>query len=136
MHDEAIPELDKRSLREFGVVTGAIVGGLFGLFFPWLLERSLPIWPWIVFAILGSWGLVAPTTLRPVYRGWMRFGQFMGRITTPIIMGLLFYLLITPMARIRSLLGKDSMARHLNPDADSYRVISKTPSVKNLERPF
>lgn len=40
-----IPELDRKGLRQFGLVTGGIVAGLFGLLFPWLLERALPLWP-------------------------------------------------------------------------------------------
>jgi large-conductance mechanosensitive channel len=136
MLDNTIPELDKKGLREFGVVTGAIVAGLFGLLLPWLLERPLPVWPWIVFAVLGAWGIIAPTTLRPVYRGWMRFGHFMGRIVTPIIMGLIFYLVITPIATVRKLLGKDSLARKLESEVKSYRVESVKPSVENLKRPF
>lgn len=136
MKHQSIPELDRKGLREFGIVTGAIVAGLFGLFLPWLLELPYPLWPWIVFAVLASWSLVAPASLRPVYRAWMRFGYVMGRIMTPVVLGLLFYVVFTPMARIRGLFGKDSMARRLDPDADSYRVISKTPPTKNLERPF
>ena len=37
----SIPELDRKGLREFGLVTGGIVAVLFGLFFPWLLERAV-----------------------------------------------------------------------------------------------
>ncbi len=63
-----IPELDRKGLREFGLVTGTIVAVLFGLFFPWLLERAFPLWPWVVFGVLGAWALVAPLSLRPLYR--------------------------------------------------------------------
>jgi hypothetical protein len=38
-----IPELDRKGLRDFGLVTGSIVAVLFGLFFPWLLERAWPL---------------------------------------------------------------------------------------------
>ena len=86
-----IPELDRKGLREFGLVTGAIVAGLFGLFFPWLLETGLPAWPWAVGGGLGLWALVAPASLRPVYRTWMRLGLALSRITTPLILGVVFY---------------------------------------------
>ena len=39
-----IPQLDRKGLREFGLVTGVIVIVLFGLFFPWVLERAWPAW--------------------------------------------------------------------------------------------
>jgi O-antigen/teichoic acid export membrane protein len=131
-----IPNVGRKELRSFGVTTGMIVAALFGLFFPWLLERAIPAWPWILCAVLVVWGLVAPATLRPVYRGWMRFGLFMSRITTPLILGIVFFLVVTPMAFLRSLLGKDSMARKFLDSADSYRVPSKKPSKENLTRPF
>jgi hypothetical protein len=131
----AIPELDRKGLREFGLVTGTIVAGLFGLFFPWLLERPWPLWPWLIFAVLGLWGLAAPLSLRPVYRGWMRFGLLLSRITTPLIMGVVFFIVVTPMAVIRRMLGKDSLARKFDQSA-SYRVTSRKAPVKNLEKPF
>jgi Saxitoxin biosynthesis operon protein SxtJ len=136
MQDVVIPDLDRKGLREFGIVTGAIVAGLFGVFFPWLLDHSVPFWPWIVCAVLAVWGLVAPLSLRPIYRAWMRFGHIMGTIMTPVIMGLLFFVLISPMAIGRKLLGKDSMRGKFDSNASSYRVVSKQPSVNNLERPF
>ena len=130
-----IPELDRKGLRDFGLVTGGIVAALFGLFFPWLLERPLPLWPWVLFAVLGIWGLVAPMSLRPVYRAWMRFGLLMSRVTTPLIMGIVFFLMITPMALVWKLFGKDAMARKLD-NSTSYRVQSRKPPIENLKRPF
>jgi len=133
----AIPELDRKGYREFGLVTGAIVAGLFGLFFPWLLDRAFPLWPWGVFAILGSWGLIAPMTLRPVYNVWMKFGLFMGTyIMTPLIMSIVFYGMFMPMGLLMRLFGKDAMARKLDSNVESYRVVSKMSPAKNLERPF
>ncbi len=135
MTEHAIPELDRKGLREFGLVTGGIVAGLFGLFFPWLLERSWPLWPWIVFGVLGVWGLAAPMSLRPVYRGWMRFGLMASRVVTPLIMGIIFFLLITPVALILKIFGKDPMARKFD-QSDSYRVPTKKASPDNLEKPY
>jgi len=130
-----IPELDRKGLREFGLVTGAMVAGLFGLFFPWLLERSYPVWPWAVFGLLGAWGLIAPLSLRPLYRAWMRFGLLLSKITTPIIMGLVFYLVITPFSLISKVAGKDAMRRKFD-DQDTYRVTRKNIRENSLEHPY
>ena len=116
----AIPELDRRGLRDFGLMTGTIIAVLFGLFFPWVLDLSFPVWPWVVFAVLGTWGLVLPTSLRPLYRGWMRFGLLLSRITTPVIMGTLFFLIIGPIAVLFRLFGRDAMHRRYDPSASSY----------------
>lgn len=135
MAEHEIPELDRKGLREFGLVTGGIVAGLFGLFFPWLLERSYSLWPWIVFGVLGAWGLIAPMSLRPVYRTWMRFGLMLSKVMTPLIMGIVFYVVITPVACIMKIVGNDPMARKFD-DVDSYRVpVTKAPT-ENLEKPY
>jgi hypothetical protein len=142
MADHEIPELDRKGLREFGLVTGGIVAGLFGLFFPWLLDRPMPSWPvsyfgwpWIVFAVLGVWGLVAPMTLRPVYRIWMRFGLLLSKVMTPLIMGVVFFLVITPVAIVLKIMRKDPMSRKFD-TADSYRVVIEKPPTENLEKPY
>lgn len=131
-----IPELDRKGLREFGLTTGAIVGGLFGLFFPWLLERPIPRWPWLVLAVLGMLGLAAPAALRPIYRGWMWFGHQLSRITTPIIMAAVFYIAITPLGLLMRALGKDPMAGRFEKDRASYRVPSHAVPNNRLEKPF
>ena len=130
-----IPELDRKGLREFGLVTGAIVAVLFGLFFPWLLERSFPLWPWAVFGVLGAWALLAPLSLRPVYRAWMRLGLLLSKITTPIVMGLVFYAVITPFALVFKLARKDAMQRKID-ERDSYRVASEKIRENSLEHPY
>ena len=61
MHE--IPDLDRRGLRDFGLVTGAIFVALFGLFFPWILNVAFPTWPWVLAAVLGVWGLAANYTV-------------------------------------------------------------------------
>lgn len=131
-----IPELNRTQLREFGLVTGAIFVGLFGLALPWLFAFGYPAWPWWIAVVLGVWALAAPQTLRPVYRVWMRLGMLLGRITTPIVLGILFFLVIAPMGYIMRLAGHDPMARQLDKKMESYRVLYKKAPKKNMEKPF
>jgi len=130
-----IPELDRAGLREFALVTGSVIAGLFGLFLPWVLDLAWPVWPWILASILVTVGLAAPMALRPVYKIWMQFGLILSRITTPIIMALVFFLVITPIGLIRRLLSSDPMNRKFD-DGGSYRVPSKKIPAENMERPF
>jgi hypothetical protein len=131
-----IPELDRKGLRDFGLVTGAIVAGLFGLFFPWAFGANYPLWPWILFGVLGVWALLVPNSLKPVYRGWMRFGLLLSKVTTPIIMGAVFFLVISPMALVLRIGRWDAMHRRMDPNAESYRMPSKEAPKENLENPF
>ncbi len=59
----------------------------------------------------------------------------MSKVTTPIIMGIVFFLVITPMGLVRRILGKDSLARQFE-STSSYRVPSHKSPVRNLEKPF
>ena len=130
-----IPELDAKGLREFGLTTGAIIAVLFGLGFPYLFDRPWPIWPWAVAGILAAWAFIIPSTLRPVYRGWMTLGLLLGRITTPIILTLVYVITIVPTSMVLRILGKDFMHRKFD-ESQSYRVKSKDPSVENMEKPY
>jgi hypothetical protein len=136
MHNATIPELDNKGLREFGLVTGGVITGLFGLFFPWLLEVGIPAWPFVLGGVLVAWGLLHPSSLRPVYTGWMKFGMLLSRITTPVVMGVVFFLVVLPVGLIMRLAGRDPMARKLEPDRDSYRTPSEKPATQSMERPF
>ena len=130
-----IPPLDKAGLRQFGLTTGTIVAVLFGVAFPYLLDRAWPLWPWIVFAILALWALIAPATLHPVYRGWMRVGILLSKIMTPIILTLVFLIAIFPGSLLLRLFRNDPMRRKFD-DSASYRVESRQPSVNNIEKPY
>ncbi len=136
MTQHEIPELDRKGLREFGLVTGGIIAGLFGLFFPWVLGAAIPYWPWAVGGALVLWALIAPDTLRSVYRVWMRFALILSRITTPLIMGLAYCLVITPTAFIMRIMGRDPMARRFDKKAESYRITSKKAPKEQMEKPF
>lgn len=132
----AIPELDERGLRQFGIVTGAMFAGLFGLLFPWLLDRAIPTWPWVVFAVLALAGIFIPRSLRPLYHGWMRAALWMSKLTTPVILGVVFFLLVTPFGLVMRAVGKDPMRRGWDACAESYRVESKRTSRESLEKPY
>jgi hypothetical protein len=129
-------ELNNKGLREFGFVTGSIVAILFGLFVPWLFNKEYPLWPWYIFAILALVAVVLPAALKPVYNVWMRFGMVMGWINTRLILGVVFYIMFTPVAMILKILGKDPMHRKLDDNMQSYRIISRTATRENMEKPF
>ena len=132
----SIPDLSRKGLRQFALVTGGVFALLFGLFFPWLLGLSYPLWPWALFAVLGLAGLLIPQTLGPVHYWWMRFALLISKVTTPIILGLVFFLVFMPFGLISKLFRKDPMRRTIEPALDSYRVKSRSSGRKNLENPY
>lgn len=132
----SIPELDRSGLRSFGLTTGMLVAVLFGLAIPWLLGRPLPWWPWALCVTLIAWALLAPASLRHLYAAWMKFGLLMSRVTTPVVLGVTFFVVLTPVAIVRGLLGRDSLARRLDSAQVTYRVPSKQQPPQSMERPF
>lgn len=134
--DQIIPELDSKGLREFGLITGAAIVIIFALLFPWLLDLDWPVWPWIIATPLWLLALFQPLWLRLIYRAWMRFGLLAGRVMTPLVLGIVFFGMISPMALVRRLRGNDPMQRALDPDQKSYRVQSTMSPREKLEKPF
>ena len=134
--NESIPELDRKGLREFGLVTGGVIAALFGMVLPWIFEFDFPRWPWFVGGTLALWGAVWPLGLKPVYRHWMRFALVLSRITTPLIMGIVFFLVITPFGLIMRAIRRDTMARAFDKTASSYRVDTLKRGKEQMERPF
>ena len=130
------PELSTQELRKFGLTTGAIVAALFGLLLPWLFNHGYPYWPWSLAGVLWLWALIAPATLKPVYKGWMKVGHVLGWINTRIILGLMFYTVFFAAGIILKILGKDPMSRKIDKSAESYRVASRVHTKDHVERPF
>ena len=137
MSDREIPKIDKKGLREFGLIVGGVFGGLFGLLLP-LVHRHWPPppWPWVIAVPLLVLAVVSPPTLGPVYRFWMRVGIFLSKIMTPLWMGLVFYFVVMPMGLIMRMLKKDPMERQYNAEMSTYRVMSQLKSKESMERPF
>ena len=131
-----IEKLDAAGYRKFGLVTAAIIVGLFGLALPWLFGKTYPLWPWVLAGTLAALALIVPMALQPVYIVWMKFGGVMGWINTRLILGILFYLIFFPVGIIMRIAGKDPMHRKLEKGMNSYRVTSKAEPKDNVERPY
>ena len=131
-----IPDIDTKGLREFAIVTGSIIAIIFGLFLPWIFDRQYPYWPWAILTILFFWGIFYPDSLRPIYNSWMKFAFLLGSITTPIFLGIVFFLVFFPAALTLKLLGKDPMNRKFIKNKSTYRAKPHKLGRDNLEKPF
>ena len=115
-------QTDTKELRTFGLM----VGGIFSIIGLWpvLIRSESPrMWAISVGIVLVGLGVALPASLKHVHRIWMKIGHVLGWINTRILLGVIFYGLITPMGAVMRLLGKDSMHRVLAPEANTYRVI-------------
>jgi hypothetical protein len=136
MHTVNQEAIGRKELRDFGLITGGLFALLFGLLFPWLRRYSLPLWPWILCALLSGSALLRPPLLKYVYAGWSQFGQILGWVNSRVVLSVIFYLVIMPMGLLMRLTRGDPMARAFDPDAASYRLQSFKAPVNHIERPF
>ena len=134
MNEDSAPT--RKELRNFGLLTGALTAGLFGLLLPLMRRHPLPTWPWIVALALVVPALAWPPALRYVHWIWVRIGLALGWINSRIILTILFFLVIVPMGLVMRAMGRDPVARKLDPEASTYRVPSRIRTRESMERPF
>ena len=98
--------------RRFGLT----VGGAFLVIAAIFWWRDHPTRAAVVAALGGTLalaGLAIPARLGPVFRGWMRFAHAISRVTTPIFLGIVYFLVILPFGVARRALGKNALTRPL-----------------------
>src|SRR5262249_35852214 len=113
---------DTKHLKSFGLIVGSIFD-LIGVWPAVWRGRTLRLWSIILGCVLMALALVWPRSLTQVYRLWMSVGEVLGWLNTRLILGVLFYLVFTPLGWCMRLRGKDPMQRTLAPEAESYRVV-------------
>jgi len=93
------------SNRSFGIVFFIffLIVGTYPIFF----QGELRIWSLIVSIIFLLLGIINSRLLTPLNLLWFKFGMLLGRIVSPIVMGLVFFLVVTPTGIIMRILNKD-----------------------------
>ncbi len=106
-----------RDLRNLGLVFLVALGVIGG----WSWWRGAAWGGWLAGLGLafGTWGLVWPAGLKPVYRAWMTLAVVMGYFMSRLLLSLIFFLAVTPIGLIMRLMGKDLLDMKMR-DRDSY----------------
>ena len=107
-----------RDLRKFGLLVGGVFAGI-GLLF---LLRHKAHWPYFFWpgAVLVVLGTIFPRALKYIYIVWMGVAFVLGFIMSHLILGLFFFLVITPVGLLARLFGKDFLSLKLDRAAKSY----------------
>ena len=129
------PTPSRRQLREFGLVIGLLFPLLFGWLLPTLRSHTSPLWPFVIGIPLVTLGLLAPRLLQQPYRVWMGLGHALGWVNGHLILGLVYVLVVQPIALLMRLAGHDPLRRRWDRAATTYRE-PRNPAPINLERPF
>ena len=125
----------RAELRKFGLSTGIAFAVIFGLFLPWLFSFQIPRWPYVLGVVLVGAGLAAPMLLKPVFHGWMWLAVKIGAFNSRVLLGLVFYVAITPVGLVRRLFGRDPLGLRAS-TAATYRKPSRKRTPASQERPF
>jgi hypothetical protein len=126
---------EKKDLRSFGIVMAVF----FGLLGAWLLwkERDSYLYMFIIAGIFLLGGLALPIALKPLQIAWMTLAVILGWVMTRVILGILYYLIFTPMGLLARLFGKDFLNMKLDRNASSYWIEKKAePGERNYENQF
>ena len=112
------------SNRNFGIV--------FFLFFliislwPLLSSGEIRYWSFLISIIFLVLGIINSKVLTPLNRLWIKFGILLGKIVNPVVMGIIFFIVVTPISLILKVIGKDTLNLKKN-NSKSYWIQKEEP---------
>ena len=115
------------SNKSFGIVFFIVF--LLISIYPLLNNESIRPWSLIISIVFLILGILNSKILSPLNKLWFKFGIFLGKVISPIIMGFIFFLVVTPIGLIMRLLGKDVLNLK-NSDIKSYWIEKTGPKSK------
>jgi len=120
-------EIQMSSNRNFGIVFFLVF--LFIAIYPLNYSGEIRVWSIIVSSIFLILGLLNSKILTPLNKLWFKFGIFLGTIVSPLIMGIIFFFVVTPIGLFMRLLGKD-LLNLKNNNKKSYWIKKSGPKSK------
>ena len=115
------------SNRSFGIVFFVVF--LLIALYPLTYGGEIRIWSLIISILFLILGLLNSKILAPLNKIWFKFGILLGKIVSPLIMGIIFFLVVTPIGLIMRLLGKDVLNLKYNKNK-SYWIEKNGPKSK------
>ena len=112
------------SNRSFGIVFFVVF--LIIALFPLINDGNIRLWSLIVSLAFLALGLLNSKFLSPLNKIWFKFGLFLGKIISPMVMGLIFFFVVTPIGILMRILKKDLLNLKLN-NNKSYWIEKNEP---------
>ena len=120
------------SNRSFGIVFFVVF--LIIATFPLINGDELRLWSLIISIIFLFLGLVNSKILNPINKLWFKFGIFLGKIISPLVMGIIFFLVVTPIGLLMRLFNKDLLNLRFNNNSSYW--IEKTEPKSKMKNQF
>ena len=121
------------SNRNFGLVF-FIVFLILG-FWPITAEGEIRIWLVVISLIFLVLGMIKSKLLTPLNKLWFKFGMILGAIVAPVVMGAVFFLVVTPIGIVMRTMGKDLINKKYNKKKETYWITRRT-SIGSMKRQF
>ena len=120
------------SNRSFGIVFFVVF--LIIATYPLINGNELRLWSLIISLVFLFLGLVNSKILNPLNKLWFKFGIFLGKIISPLVMGIIFFLVVTPIGLLMRLLNKDLLNLRFNNNGSYW--IEKTEPKSKMKNQF
>ena len=120
-------EIKIGSNKSFGIVFFVVF--LLIAIYPLINNGELRIWSFVIAIIFLILGLINSKVLTPLNKLWFKFGLFLGKIVSPLIMGIIFFFVVTPTAFIMRIIGKDLLNLKFN-NKKTYWIEKTGPKSK------
>ena len=120
------------SNRSFGIVFFIVF--ILIAFYPLINQEEIRIWSVLISLLFLILGIINSKILTPLNKVWFKFGIFLGKIISPIVMGLIFFLVVTPIAFLMRMLKKDLLNLKFSKN-NSYWV-EKTDPKSTMKNQF
>ena len=121
------------SNRNFGLVFFIVF--LIVSLWPLTYEEPIRIWLVIISMVFLILGLMNSKLLTPLNKLWFKFGMILGAIVSPIVMGLIFFLVVTPIGLIMRIMGKDLLNKKYDKKKNTY-WINTYKNISSMKKQF
>ncbi len=122
----------KENNRSFGILFFLVF--LLISVWPTLSGNSIKVWALVISLVFLSLGILNSSILNPLKSGWIKLGEVLGKIVSPLVMGLIYFIIITPIGIFMRLIGKDLLNLKLNNDKTYW--IKRSNKINTMKRQF
>ena len=126
-------KINMSSNRNFGLVFFIVF--LIVSIWPLTYEEPIRIWSAIISSFFLILGLMNSKLLTPLNKLWYKFGMILGAIVAPVVMGFVFFLVITPIGLFMKIIGKDLLSIKYDKRKKTYWIKRNTP-INTMKRQF
>ena len=120
------------SNRSFGLVFFIVF--LLIAFYPLINQEEIRIWSVLISLLFLILGIINSKILTPLNKVWFKFGIFLGKLISPVVMGIIFFLVVTPIAFLMKILKKDLLNLKFNKNKSYW--IEKTDPKSTMKNQF